>query len=58
MSISEEKNKNSSSNEQLEINSKSTSGEITSKTSRSNFEDDFLYQKTPNPQSPTVNFIT
>ena len=50
MSISEEKNKNSSSNEQLEINSKSTSGEITSKTSRSNFEDDFLYQKTPNPQ--------
>ena len=50
MSISEEKNKNSSSNEKLEINSKSTYGEITSKTSRSDFEDDFLYQKTQNQE--------
>ena len=45
MSLSEEKNKNSSSNEQLEINSKSSSGEIASKTPRINYEDDFLYQK-------------
>ena len=46
MSIPDENNKTKSTNEQSENNSKRTSTEKVSKTSHSDYEDDFLYQKT------------